>query len=356
MRKLLLLAAWFLLSCDLRTAAQPETMPQQAAQDRTADGDPLQSVSTDLRNNLFYFWRDRSWCSGVMVRVPETVPAVRAVLTTGSCVSSSPVARSKTVTTPRFLFSLFRSNAHPRIADFLSEYLFEGTAKVGLDNLYSETIGGPGSSGDFDAVFVNGDRSTALYHGALEKDAAFPAEGIVHRDYFSLLKKVTRNKEDAYVVMLRQNDLALMEWNDSEKIPTTTAGGLEIRPKPAPLPGDAYYSAVMLRDNQSRALRLKVTPVEILGFSPRHALIQTCEPVAPPEDYVGDRAAALVIRRKGETILLGLGSFGSPHPQTIEGKTCAITTYAHLGHHKGWMKIALDTLRRFRQEEAGSRK
>jgi hypothetical protein len=147
--------------------------------------------------------------------------------------------------------------------------------------------------------------------------------------------------------MLRQNDLAVIEWSDTQLTKKAKGAGLIIRGKPTPSPGDSYYTASLLRDNDRKELTPIVKPLDILGFSPKHGLLQSCEPETPSaQSYTSDRASALVIRRHNETVLLGIGSFGSPKPQTIDGRRCVVTTYIHLHHHLGWMKIALDNLKR----------
>jgi hypothetical protein len=125
-------------------------------------------------------------------------------------VSANPAARSKSITTPQFAFAPFNTKNHPRIADFLAEFLFERANTVGLGNLFSETVESSDGTRISSAVFTNHDRSVALYHNDFGQEAYLPPKGVVHRDYFSLLKQIATKEHDAL-----QSCCGRMTWQSS---------------------------------------------------------------------------------------------------------------------------------------------
>lgn len=308
------------------------------------------AISRVIRKNLFYFWRDRESCSAVRALLPETSPTQSVFLTSANCVAGNPRSRSRTVVTPNFVLADLMRTERLRSTDFLKKYLFDRAKDLEVSSLQVESVAEPGNDNDTPAVFTNDDKLTALYHDSMGNKASFPSGGIVHRDYFAVMKPVKVRGSDGFAVLLRHNDLAMIEWAPAVNPEADESSGLEIRGKPTPMDGDRFYVASVSRDNDRRQLAFHLTSVDVVGFSPADGLIQTCEPALQNDkDYLSDRGSILVIRRGDETILLGIASFGSPSLQTVEGRKCVLTTFTHLDKYRGWLKIAYsDLIRRSR--------
>jgi hypothetical protein len=322
-------------------AASQLTFLHNKGADRADEG----AIRKILGKDLFYFWRDRESCTAVRAFLPEAEPPRSVILTSASCVAGNPKSRSRTVLTPRFVLADLMRTERLRNAEFLKEYLFDRANDTDISSLVVESVAEPRNDSDAPAVFTNDDKLTALYHDSVGNEAVFPALGIVHRDYFAVMKPVKVRNSDGFAVLLRHNDLAMLPWTPSENRAANESSGLEIRGKPTPKQGDRFYVASVSRDNERRLLSLHLTPVEVVGFSPKDGLIQTCEPPKQSDkDYLSDRGSVLVVRRGDENILLGIASFGSPSVQTVGGQKCVLTTFTHLDSYRGWIKIAYSSV------------
>lgn len=125
------------------------------------------------------------------------------------------------------------------------------------------------------------------------------------------MKSIQVKNSDGFAVLLRQNDLGLLEWEDPKLAPGV-ASGTEFRGKPVALDSDVYFVASLTRDNERRQLQFHLKSVEILGFSPKDDLIQPCEPALNDEkEYL-----------------------------SVGGRNCVVTTFTHLEKYRGWIKVA----------------
>lgn len=296
-------------------------------------------LSTQVRDHLVYVWRDRHSCSGVLALIPETEPPVEVVLTAGHCIAANPLRRSGGIKSPAFRMVKLSAHKHPRIDPFLASYFFRNEA-VDTTAYDVEMIAEPTAAVPKPWEFDNDDRLLALYHDDFPIKAFVPTKGAVHKDYFSLFRKVSTQQGDGYVNILNHFDLALIPLSPRPAFINQRRAPFRIRPLPKPQPGDKTYRAILSRDNVAQKLAFEMTPIEVTGFSRDHALIQGCE--TPPEqtkDFKSDAGSALLLERAGEIYLIGIAAFGNPSPAIIHGQQCALTTFTHLAAYTGWMKI-----------------
>lgn len=316
------------------------TASESSNKGRDLEDSKIRKIIEDVRSRMFYVWRDRDSCSGVLAKLPESSVRQNLVLTSAGCISGNPFGRSRTVTTPHFKLSTLERHGHPRIADFLSEFLYpNGSPDFSL--LRTETVEMTKQGGVDGNIFFNEDRMLAIYHDAWKSEARIPLGGIVHHDYFSLLRPVETAQGDGVQVILRQYDLAIVALNPDLETDLLKMDGLEIRGMPVHKEGDQYFAMIMTRDNETKTLNFSAKPVSIQGFSPKFGLIQTCEaPPTRPDEYRTHRSSALILIRDEMPYLIGLATFGSTSEKTIEGKSCVLTTFSHLTNYVGWLKLA----------------
>lgn len=307
---------------------------------KSADVDaPSSDIQKRVRENLVYIWRDRHSCSGVLALIPESTPPVEVVLTAGHCIAANPLRRSEKIKTPSFQMNKLSMHKHPRIGPFLTSYFFPNET---LDTTaYDvEMIAESTSSEPRPWEFSNDDHLLALYHDDFPLKAAMPMKGSVHKDFFSLFRKVSTPRGDGYINILNHFDLALIPLSPPPPFINLQRAPFRIRPLPKPQRGDKTYRAMLLRDNVKQELKFDMTPVVVTGFSPDHALIQGCEtPPKAKRDFKSDAGSALLLERTGEIYLIGIAAFGNPSPVNIGDQNCALTTFTHLDAYSGWMKI-----------------
>jgi hypothetical protein len=306
----------------------------------TQEGERPSWLLQRARENMVYLWRDRHSCSGVLATIPETSPPVEALITAGHCIATNPLRRSNSVKTPVFRMARLSAHGHPRIAPFLSSYFFKSnnldTTSYDVEVLADPTDAVP-NPGNFD----NTGRLLSVYHDDFAKKPFSPSKGAVHKDYFSLFRRVDTARGQGYIKILTQFDLALLSLDPGPPFINLKRSPFRIRELPKAQPGDRIYRAIMWRDNIKRQLQFNIDQVKVTGFSPDHALIQVCEkPPKTTKDYKSDEGSALLLERFGELYLIGTAAFGNPSPVQIDGDPCSLTTFTHLAAYAGWMKIA----------------
>lgn len=341
----------FSTGCEIFSRSPSPSSSEQSiavvgAQERLRTEPRFQEKIDQLIKNMVYVWNDRVSCSGLRLTLPETVPEVQAILLSGHCVSGNPVGRSGQIKSPKFALRPLATHGHKRIDDFLADYFFTNQ-NLDYSEFEAEVIQEPSGESQSEylspSTFLNDAQMLAIYHPDFSKHAWLPLGGVVHRDYFSLLRQaVVENSRGVNIIML-QNNLALIPLIPDPPYSEATRAlrPIAVRPKPKPQPGDRYFALYLGRDNVNRELQTRMVDIDIIGFSPKHGLLQGCEaPPKEPKDYVTDRSAVLYIERNEEFYAIGLGSFGSPTEIQINGKRCALTTFTHIAHHNGWMKLA----------------
>ncbi len=346
-RVLLLLSCLFTFSCE--NVSESGNEPTQDQQIKSSDKTPANSLTEKdlekIRSAMMYLWRDRESCTAVFAKIPETVPPQTTILTAGHCIAANPLRRTPSVKTPVFAMMPLSSQDHPRIGAFLADYLFKNK-DIDTSMYEVELIDHKHSKTPQPWAFENTDRLIALYHDDFPTQAHIPIGGMIHRDYFSLFRKVKTKRGEGMATILHHFDLAMIPLQPQPVLLSPTQPALEIRALPTHLPGDLSFRIYLGRDNIKKELEFDVKPIEVTGLSLKHGLIQGCEePPKETKDYISDRGSLLVLKRAGEVYLIGIGSFGSPVAHAIKGKECALTTFSHLAAHTGWMKITASQLK-----------